>query len=166
MSSLFNKEDEDKLLPPEPPADQYVCGCVLEGSRRGLGSLSALSFPSFLAGSLSTDGLELCPHFSPGERIAVEGSLVLSFPHAKPSYPPPPSMGAWVELPELPQWSDLLHAQARMYPAGSLKSRWHNMLGNQDSRRSLMQRGQGVSYGLGLPPTLPLCPATHTLAVL
>lgn len=25
MSSLFNKEDEDKLLPPEPSADQYVC---------------------------------------------------------------------------------------------------------------------------------------------
>ena len=25
MSSLFNKEDEDKLLPPEPCADQYVC---------------------------------------------------------------------------------------------------------------------------------------------
>lgn len=24
MSSLFNKEDEDKLLPPEPCADQYV----------------------------------------------------------------------------------------------------------------------------------------------
>ncbi|KAG8506730.1 hypothetical protein J0S82_005128, partial [Galemys pyrenaicus] len=30
MSSLFNKEDEDKLLLPEPCADQYVavCGCV------------------------------------------------------------------------------------------------------------------------------------------
>uniref|UniRef100_A0A9L0J056 Chromosome 1 open reading frame 230 n=1 Tax=Equus asinus TaxID=9793 RepID=A0A9L0J056_EQUAS len=27
MSSLFNKEDEDKLLPPEPCADQYVCVC-------------------------------------------------------------------------------------------------------------------------------------------
>lgn len=25
MSSLFNKEDEDKLLPPEPCADQCVC---------------------------------------------------------------------------------------------------------------------------------------------
>uniref|UniRef100_A0A8C3W4E3 Chromosome 1 open reading frame 230 n=1 Tax=Catagonus wagneri TaxID=51154 RepID=A0A8C3W4E3_9CETA len=25
VSSLFNKEDEDKLLPPEPCADQYVC---------------------------------------------------------------------------------------------------------------------------------------------
>lgn len=25
MSSLFNKEDEDKLLPPDPCADQYVC---------------------------------------------------------------------------------------------------------------------------------------------
>lgn len=24
MSSLFNKEDEDKLLPPEPCAEQYV----------------------------------------------------------------------------------------------------------------------------------------------
>lgn len=24
MSSLFNKEDEDKLLPPDPSADQYV----------------------------------------------------------------------------------------------------------------------------------------------
>lgn len=28
MSSLFNKEDEDKLLPPEPCADQYVCLCI------------------------------------------------------------------------------------------------------------------------------------------
>lgn len=28
MSSLFNKEDEDKLLPPEPCADQYVCVCL------------------------------------------------------------------------------------------------------------------------------------------
>lgn len=37
MSSLFNKEDEDKLLPPEPCADQYVCVCV-EGSGMGLGS--------------------------------------------------------------------------------------------------------------------------------
>lgn len=35
MSSLFNKEDEDKLLPPEPCADQYVC--VLRGSGMGLG---------------------------------------------------------------------------------------------------------------------------------
>nr|XP_012295228.1 uncharacterized protein LOC105708448 [Aotus nancymaae] len=35
MSSLFNKEDEDKLLPPEPCADQYVrvcLGVVLEGA--------------------------------------------------------------------------------------------------------------------------------------
>lgn len=31
MSSLFNKEDEDKLLPPEPCADQYVCVRRLEG---------------------------------------------------------------------------------------------------------------------------------------
>lgn len=28
MSSLFNKEDEDKLLPSEPCADQYVCVCL------------------------------------------------------------------------------------------------------------------------------------------
>lgn len=43
MSSLFNKEDEDKLLPPEPCADQYVC--VLRGLGWAWGSPSPMSFP-------------------------------------------------------------------------------------------------------------------------
>lgn len=41
MSSLFNKEDEDKLLPPEPCADQYVCG-FRGWAGRVLRSLSAM----------------------------------------------------------------------------------------------------------------------------
>lgn len=47
MSSLFNKEDEDKLLPPEPCADQYVCVClcVLGGVCLVWGPPSYMSFP-------------------------------------------------------------------------------------------------------------------------
>ncbi|XP_012666846.1 uncharacterized protein C1orf232 [Otolemur garnettii] len=47
MSSLFNKEDEDKLLPPEPCADQYVYVC-LGWFWKGPGLFSAFSFPSVL----------------------------------------------------------------------------------------------------------------------
>lgn len=46
MSSLFNKEDEDKLLPPEPCADQYVCVWGGGGWRQGVGSGLGLRCPS------------------------------------------------------------------------------------------------------------------------
>lgn len=52
MSSLFNKEDEDKLLPPEHCADQYVCLSSGGGAGRVLGAL------------FCQDG-SLCPY--PGE---------------------------------------------------------------------------------------------------
>lgn len=57
MSSLFNKEDEDKLLPPEPCADQYVCLCIGGGWVMfwdGPG-VSLLPCPFFLA-CLTTEG--------------------------------------------------------------------------------------------------------------
>uniref|UniRef100_A0A4X1VK60 Uncharacterized protein n=1 Tax=Sus scrofa TaxID=9823 RepID=A0A4X1VK60_PIG len=42
MSSLFNKEDEDKLLPPEPCADQYVCVCLCCWGGSGVPLLTCL----------------------------------------------------------------------------------------------------------------------------
>lgn len=60
MSSLFNKEDEDKLLPPEPCDDQYVCGVGVgrwgrEGEVLGWAG-SAFPYSQFVF--LATEGWE------------------------------------------------------------------------------------------------------------
>lgn len=74
MSSLFNKEDEDKLLPPEPCADQYVCLCI-GGVGDVLGWAWGLPSPmSFLSGLSYHRGLGRASHWlflflSAGERV-------------------------------------------------------------------------------------------------
>lgn len=89
MSSLFNKEDEDKLLPPEPCADQYVCVCVcvLPGVRGWFwdrpGVPFFMSFPSDLfdhgvGGGRGWEGpAPGCFHFSQQERnqSSISGRL-------------------------------------------------------------------------------------------
>lgn len=77
MSSLFNKEDEDKLLPPEPCADQYVCVCV----GGAVWDRPGVPFISFLFDLFDHGGWEGpapgCFHFSQQERdqSSISGRL-------------------------------------------------------------------------------------------
>lgn len=77
MSSLFNKEDEDKLLPPEPCADQYVCvGGGWDGP--GVPLLPCPFFPVYLCIFLIKEGEEGpapgCFSFSQQERGQINKS--------------------------------------------------------------------------------------------